>query len=151
MSDLTVTSVAAAHAEVLAVLHAAAFAHPWTAKALGQLIDTGAEALLAQLGDQPCGFILVRHAAGEAEILTIAVLPDQQGGGIGRALLQAARRRLEASGVQELWLEVAEDNAPARSLYSRAGFELLGRRRGYYETAEGRIDALVLRLKLTNA
>jgi ribosomal-protein-alanine N-acetyltransferase len=151
MPDLSLHPVGVLHADVLAALHAAAFAHPWTAKALSQLLDTGAEALLAQKGDLPCGFILVRHAAGEAEILTLAVTPDHRGLGIGAALVEAARKQLEATQVQDLWLEVAEDNTAARRLYESAGFEPVGRRRGYYETSEGRIDALVLRLKLTSA
>jgi ribosomal-protein-alanine N-acetyltransferase len=151
VSELSLTPVGALHVEVLAVLHATAFSHPWTAKALHQLLDAGAEALLAQRKDQPCGFILVRHAAGEAEILTLAVAPEHRGLGIGRSLIEAAREQLQVSRVKELWLEVAEDNSAARRLYDRAGFEPVGRRRGYYETPEGRIDALVLRLKLTSA
>jgi ribosomal-protein-alanine N-acetyltransferase len=51
---------------------------------------------------------------------------------------------------QELFLEVGADNAPARSLYSQAGFVEVGRRADYYRRRTGFADALVLRLALTS-
>ncbi|RZS90349.1 ribosomal-protein-alanine N-acetyltransferase [Motilibacter rhizosphaerae] len=80
---------------------------------------------------------------GDADVQTLAVAPDQQGAGLGGALLddlleEAARRRAPA-----VLLEVREDNAPAQRLYARAGFATISRRRGYYDG--GRVDALVMR------
>ena len=85
------------------------------------------------------GFILVRAAGGEAEILTLAVEPSARRRGLGRALLDQA---LAATAGSPLFLEVAADNAVARALYGAAGFTECGRRTGYY--GAGR-DALVLR------
>jgi ribosomal-protein-alanine N-acetyltransferase len=46
-------------------------------------------------------------------------------------------------------LEVAADNAPALALYQRAGFETVGRRRGYYARIEGPAqDAVLMRRAL---
>ena len=49
--------------------------------------------------------------------------------------------------------EVAEDNEPAIALYTRRGFEQVGRRKGYYRAAPGAndrapIDAIVMRKQL---
>jgi ribosomal protein S18 acetylase RimI-like enzyme len=52
----------------------------------------------------------------------LAVLPDFQGRGIGRALLAAAEERARARGCAKLTLEVREDNARARGLYRERGF-----------------------------
>ncbi len=52
----------------------------------------------------------------------LAVLPDFQGRGIGRALLVAAEERARSRGCAKLTLEVREDNAPARGLYHERGF-----------------------------
>jgi ribosomal-protein-alanine N-acetyltransferase len=83
-----------------------------------------------------------------AQILTVAVLPPQRRQGIGRILVRAlvdlARGRL----AEELLLEVRIDNDGAKKLYEDEGFSVLSVRRGYYD--HGRVDALVMRLGLTN-
>jgi len=52
----------------------------------------------------------------------LAVLPEFQGRGIGRALLAAAEERARARGCCKLTLEVREDNHRARKLYFERGF-----------------------------
>jgi ribosomal-protein-alanine N-acetyltransferase len=91
------------------------------------------------------GFVLVRAIAGEAEILTLAVLPEARRQGLGQGLMAAALARAAARGAAAMLLEVATDNAPAQALYASLGFAKVGRRRRYY--ADGR-DALVLRREL---
>ena len=88
------------------------------------------------------GFILVRIAADEAEVLTLAVLPDLRRAGIGASLLEEATTVAIAAGVRTIFLEVSVANIAARSLYTKAGFNQVGRRPHYYSD---RSDALVLR------
>jgi ribosomal protein S18 acetylase RimI-like enzyme len=52
----------------------------------------------------------------------LAVLPELQGRGIGRALLAAAEQRAAAAGCVKLTLEVLESNTGARKLYEAEGF-----------------------------
>jgi ribosomal-protein-alanine N-acetyltransferase len=47
-----------------------------------------------------------------------------------------------------MFLEVRPSNAKALALYRRAGFQQVGRRRGYYPGENGREDALIMRLPL---
>lgn len=129
----------------LAALHAEAFATPWDAAAFADLLDQGGVALEAEED----GFILIRTVADEAEILTLAVRPRARRRGLGARLVDAASARARATGATRLFLEVAEDNAPARGLYDRLGFEAAGRRPRYYPRAEGSaVDALILVLNL---
>ncbi|GLH72663.1 ribosomal-protein-alanine acetyltransferase [Geothrix limicola] len=79
-------------------------------------------------------------AAGEAELLRIAVDPAHRGGGLGRHLLEACQRDLAAEGMPHLFLEVRVSNAPAIRLYEACGWTLCGRRPGYYPDGE---DALL--------
>ena len=130
----------------LAEIHAAAFPAPWDAAAF--------EALLAQTGvfvlEAPDGFILLRTVADEAEILTLAVRPAARRSGLGAGLVKQGAAAAAARGATRLFLEVADDNAPARALYARAGFAEAGRRPGYYARPDGRRqDALILALNLT--
>jgi len=52
---------------------------------------------------------------------------------------------LTGEGVEEICLEVAIDNVPARALYDRLDFVEVGRRPGYYRRERELIDALVMR------
>ena len=96
-------------------------------------------------GGKLIGFILSRIAAGEAEILSVAVARGWRGRGLSRQLLDLHLRRLAGIGVRSVFLEVGDQNAPACRLYRRAGFQEVGRRQGYYEDGA---TALVLRRDL---
>ena len=129
----------------LAVLHAEAFDAPWDADAFAALLT---QAGVFALGDGD-GFILMRVVADEAEILTLAVRPAARRRGLGSRLVDEGRAAAAALGAARLFLEVADDNAPARAVYARAGFEEAGRRPGYYARPDGgRRDALILALNL---
>ena len=103
----------------------------------------------AASGRRPVGFIVSRRAADEAEILSVAVARSWQGRGLARKLLDLHLRRLAGFGLRAVFLEVDEDNVPARKLYARAGFSQVGRRPGYYAQGRGKpAAALVLRRDL---
>jgi len=128
----------------LAALHALSFAKSWDATAIAALLATpGAFAF-----HHSDGFVLARVAGDEAEILTLAVMPQKRGKGLGRALLQAAIARAQELGAQSVFLEVGADNPSALALYAGLGFAKVGVRKGYYASASGGSDALVLRLPL---
>ncbi len=132
----------------LAALHAAAFAEPWSEGDIAARLATPGVFALT-LGE--AGLILVRVAADEAEILTVGTGPAQRRRGVAATLVQAAVGMAAAGGARALFLEVAEDNLPARALYARQGFAEVGRRAGYYSHGDERIDALVLRRDLNSA
>jgi ribosomal-protein-alanine N-acetyltransferase len=131
-------------AEAMAAIHTTAF-HPaeaWDAEAFRtQLTFPGVIGLV-----QPGGaMILVRVAADEAEVLTLAVVPDVRRQGVASVLLHRAIATLASHGARTLFLEVSDRNLPALALYRKAGFIGAGRRRHYY--ADGS-DAYVMRRSL---
>ena len=146
---MTIEVAAASDAGVLAEIHASAFDRPWSAAEIAALLDSPGTLALQSSGDRK-GFVMVRALAGEAEILTLAVAPEGRRQGQARALMQAAIVQALARQAETLFLEVAADNAAALGLYEGLGFEMAGRRKGYYDrgAASPRIDALVMRLCL---
>lgn len=127
----------------LAAIHAACFTlpRPWTAIEIKALLDSPHVFALIE----SAGFLMGRAVAGEAELLTLAVLPSARRHGIGAALVQQFVTEARGRGAAEAFLEVAADNIAALALYQSAGFVTVGRRKGYYAGNEGqRIDALVL-------
>jgi [ribosomal protein S18]-alanine N-acetyltransferase len=133
-------------------LHAAEFAHPWSAQEIAALIArsiTFAAAALDPASGELRGFVLSRLAADETEILTIAVEPALRGRGVGRALLSESLRQAANAGAKSMFLEVDENNAPALALYARLGFVKVGERVGYYRRKGGlRATAVVMRKPL---
>lgn len=131
----------------LAALHAASFNRGWSEHEFEQLLtDRNVVADRAASGRSNVGFILSRRAADEAEILSVAVARSWRGRGLARRLLELHLRRLAGLGLRAVFLEVDEDNTPARRLYARAGFHEVGRRPGYYAQGAGKTAAaLVLR------
>lgn len=83
------------------------------------------------------GFLMLRHAVDEVELITIAVDRKWRGKGVGRALLRAALADLMMTPARRMFLEVAEDNTPALKLYRGEGFAEVGRRAGYYPRPDG--------------
>ena len=143
--SVRVSPATAAEVPALAELHRAAFAEPWSAAALAQLlVMPGAFAWLATRAGRPAGFVLARAAAEEAEILTLAVVPEARRCGIGRALVGAVAGDARARGAGRLHLEVAEDNEAGLALYRACGFSIAGRRRNYYVKKSGNRGAACL-------
>ncbi|MGF1659766.1 MAG: GNAT family N-acetyltransferase [Rubrimonas sp.] len=139
--------------KALAALHEAAFrdeaAPCWSAEAIEAAARAPGGALFAQGAG---AFALTRVAAGEGELLTLAVAPENRRRGLARLLLAETCAHARADGAQAMFLEVATSNAAARALYAGAGFAEVGLRRGYYRSACGaRVDAAVLRLELSVA
>ncbi|MFO1142647.1 MAG: GNAT family N-acetyltransferase [Amaricoccus sp.] len=131
--------------ESLARLHALAFddtPRPWTASEFARLI-AAPTTLFVSVAD---GFALGRAAAGEAELLTLAVRPDARRRGHGAYLLGQFEAAAATAGAEAVLIEVAVTNAAARALYARAGYAPVGRRPGYYvRRSAPPVDALVLR------
>ena len=120
--------------DALARLHAAAFAQdrPWSAPEFASLLALPGALLF---GDARA-VLFGRLAADEAEVLTLATDPAHRRQGLASALLARFESEARARGAARAFLEVAEDNAPARSLYARAGYEEAGRRPRYYARAQ---------------
>ncbi len=134
---------AAACSDEIARVLEASFDTPeqrWSASSVaGALAVPGTGALVA-----PGACAILRVAADEAEILTIAVLPAARRQGHGARLVRACVAEAAASGAVRIHLEVAASNAAGRALYRAAGFAETGRRPGYYRGPQGREDAVLM-------
>ena len=123
------------------------FGEAWTrSQCAGILPMSGVTLVIAESENGPAGFSLVRAVADEAELLLLAVAPDDQRRGIGQALLDYFIDASRQGGAHKLHLEVRDGNA-AMGLYQAAGFIPAGRRRNYYHGPNGEaFDAVTLML-----
>jgi len=112
--------------------------------------------LVADLGGRIAGYVMSRVEWGASKmdalrlrrlghIVSLAVLPEYRGRGIGRALMKEALRKLRAVyGCDEVYLEVRVTNTQAINLYHSLGFKVVKVAKGYYVDGE---DAYVMALK----
>jgi mycothiol synthase len=78
--------------------------------------------LVAERDGRPVGFLLTRRwQDGVGYVADLAVQPDEQGRGVGTALLLNAFAAFRAAGLRTAQLHVASDNPHALRLYERAG------------------------------
>jgi ribosomal-protein-alanine acetyltransferase len=101
-----------------------------------RFIRTGTHDLkVATIDDEIVGYALVLYRTGTslARMYSIAVMPDQQGKGIARRLMEAA----EAAGLERfcafMRLEVNVNNAPAIHLYEKLGYRVIDKIDNYYD------------------
>ena len=135
----------------LAQLHGASFHRGW-GEGEFEVMLTERNTLVHRLrqGRKVIGFSVSRMAADEAEILSIALDASQRGRGLSRNLLMTHLGHLAGRGVRTVFLEVEENNAPARRLYEWAGFSVVGRRERYYQQPGGeQLNALLMRRDLS--
>jgi [ribosomal protein S18]-alanine N-acetyltransferase len=91
------------------------------------------------------GFVIVervnRGGRVSGHIVTLDVDPGERRCGLGTLLLNTVEEQMKQEGVVVISLEVAENNASARSFYRSLGFVPTGRIANYYA---GRVDAEVM-------
>ncbi len=83
----------------------------------------GAKTWVAKEGDNTVGFIGIMKTDDSAKIDALHVLPEFQGQGVGKALLQTALEYLDGVKVS---MEVVKYNARAIKFYENFGFKVRG-------------------------
>ena len=131
-------------AEVVAI-ERASYQFPWSEGIFRDCLRVGYVCRVVTLSRQVMAYGVMSFGAGEAHILNLCVDEAQRCRGIGGRLLGALVERAAAAGMGEAFLEVRPSNSAALRLYLALGFEQVGMRRGYYQAADGREDAAVLK------
>jgi len=145
--DETIREMTAHDLDAVTEIEQLSFVSPWTRRlfeeTLGSSISTS---VIMEKDGSAVGYIILYSVESEAHILNVAVHPKHRGKGYGAGLINHVLDYFKARRVTEFFLEVREGNIGAIRLYSRYGFEKIGKRKKYYtETNE---DAVVMRLSL---
>ena len=134
-------------ADVVAI-ERASYQFPWSEGIFRDCLRVGYVCRVVTLSRQVMAYGVMSFGAGEAHILNLCVGEPYRCRGLGRRLLGSLIERANAAGMADAFLEVRPSNTAAIRLYLSQGFEQVGMRRGYYQAANGREDAAVLRRAL---
>ena len=138
----------------MASIHEQGFDRAWGSSEISMLMQgAGVFSLIAKTigkpDNPPVGFIMIRMAADEAEILSIAVNKSSRRRSVGQQLMAETIRRLQSERTKTLFLEVAATNSAAIGLYNVLKFKTISERQNYYSRPdENNAAALVMRLDL---
>jgi ribosomal protein S18 acetylase RimI-like enzyme len=103
--------------------------------------------LIATIEGRPVGFAMLGMASltiadtGFSELMAIAVEPEIQKKGLGAFLLRAIEDEARKNGVERVYLHTAQDNIPARRLFSKQGYKPDRIKIGFYPNGQ---DALFM-------
>ncbi|MDX2072931.1 MAG: GNAT family N-acetyltransferase [Alphaproteobacteria bacterium] len=132
-------------AKPLYQVHKACFPLFWKEQEISDMLMASGTRAWCAIANGPVGMLITRAQFEQAEILTIAVVPDARKTGVARRMMAAAEKELAAAGVRKIFLEVAENNKSAYALYLKIGYGEMSRRKGYYKQMDGSVvDALVM-------
>ncbi len=134
------------------------FGTPWSRNLLLEMLESRLDRVwILEDAEGPAGYLDYRCAAGEGELMRMAVLPEKRGRGYGAMLVRrmlAAARGEDAhdpgmpapEAAERILLEVRASNTAAVRLYETAGFRQISRRKAYYENPAE--DALIYQIVL---
>jgi GNAT superfamily N-acetyltransferase len=96
------------------------------------LHDPAVEILIVRDGKQPVGFVeLDFRTAGECEIAFFGLIPEQNGKGNGRWMMNLALDKAWRKGISRVWLHSCTQDSPrALPFYQRCGFRIFRQQTG---------------------
>ncbi len=123
-----------------------AFSSPWSKIDFeAKLKSPNSKFYIAEVDGKVVGYIGLDIILNEGHITNLAVHKDFQRKGIAKILVQ----KVLDCGLKNFILEVRESNIAAQNLYRSFGFEIIGRRKGYY--SDSHEDAIIMKKSLKNA
>jgi [ribosomal protein S18]-alanine N-acetyltransferase len=128
--------------DAIVAIERQSFSDPWSQQMFEESIAASAQGLVADVDGAVVGYALIRTAADEAELLTIAIEPAHRRCGMARDLVVQCVVLCRNHRVNTLYLEVRASNDAAQHLYQSMGFRASGRRKNYYD--EPTEDAMVM-------
>ena len=144
LSAPTIRPMTEADIEVVSAIEGRVFSMPWSAADFHAMLEAPyAHYYVAEVGAKTVGAAGLHCVVGDGQITNLFVDLPYRRRGIARLLLE--RMIAEQAAETEIFsLEVRASNTAAISLYESLGFEICGRRPGFYE--KPREDALIYRL-----
>ena len=134
----------ASHVEAVAQLEQRCFNDPWSINSIASELNNPLSLWLVALDDgNLAGYVGSQSVMGWSDMMNLAVAPEYRRQGVGEELVNALIKRLQENQISCLTLEVRVSNQNAIALYSKLGFQQVGRHPNYYRNPKE--DALILR------
>ena len=142
-----IVKMAECHIKDIAEIERLCFSTPWSEAGLTEELSNGnARFFVALTEGNIAGYIGAHNILGEVYITNVAVNPNYRRQGIAASLIEKITQMSKVENAEFITLEVRESNASAQALYENQGFQVVGRRKAFYENP--REDAILMTLYL---
>ena len=150
MADIVIRAAREIDLDAVCAIEDASFSDPWSRASFeASFADEHTRFSVAEAGGEVVGYLIMWSLFDEAEVLSVAVMPEMRRGGIGRMMMSDALGYALSAGVESVYLEVRETNEAAKRMYGSFDFEAIGRRKRYYVKPVE--DAIIMRLEVRSA
>lgn len=130
---MNIIKMTQSHIKQVAQIESLCFSHPWSEESINDsFINPCNRFYISVEENKVVGYIGLSVIIDEGYILNVAVHPDYQGKGIGKALVKTVDDFAVENNLAFVTLEVRPSNEKAISLYESFGFKKVGERRDYY-------------------
>ena len=120
---------------------------PWSKHIFEKIFEQRSLSFVIILNSQIVGFCIANKVLDECHLQNISVLETMRRQGVGNFMLDILKKRMSLSGITTILLEVRRSNKIAQDFYRKNDFQELSIRKDYYQTKNGREDAIIMCLK----
>ena len=120
---------------------------PWTKQTFEKILELRSLSFVIILNSKIVGFCIANKVLDECHLQNISVLETMRRQGVGNFMLDILKKRMHLSDIKTILLEVRKSNKVAQDFYRENGFQELSIRKDYYQTKNGREDAIIMCLK----
>lgn len=132
MDEILVLPLGREQLAAVAELERLCFADPWSETALSLLLESGNVGFVIPEEGRVIAYGGMTTVLDEGAVTNVATHPQRRGQGLGGRIVDALLSEAKARGLSRVFLEVRLTNAPARRVYERAGFRVIGVRKKFY-------------------
>eukprot|EP00919_Chromeraceae_sp_WS-2016_P065105 GHVR01154118.1.p1 GENE.GHVR01154118.1~~GHVR01154118.1.p1 ORF type:complete len:153 (-),score=11.17 GHVR01154118.1:149-607(-) len=129
-------------------IHCQGHSHPWSEPVFADCLTDNYQAYELLQDGMCAGLYVGLFVLDEATLMDIVVGEAFRGRGLSKVLMSHFLALCVDKNMHCVWLEVRASNVAAIGLYQAYGFEQIECRKDYYETQDGREDALMMKLAL---
>jgi [ribosomal protein S18]-alanine N-acetyltransferase len=142
--DLTISPISVAEIDSIFMLDRLCFGGLWSIESYRRELDNDCSHFLAITVDRELepktngivGFGCFWAILDEAHITLLGIHPQYQGHGLGQLLLCSLLDRSQEIEMARATLEVRDSNQSAIHIYQKYGFQIVGRRKKYYQDTD---------------
>ena len=119
--------------------------NPWTIGILRDCLVNHYDFYKAEYNNNLIGYIIAKISIHETHILNLTISEDYRHKGIATELLEMIFSKCYIVNSLNIFLETRVNNTPAIKLYEKHNFRRISIRKNYYQTSDGKQDAIIFK------
>ena len=146
-NNYTIENFSEHHLSDVLKIESASNITPWSQGIFLKTLQSRSISFVIISEEKVIAFCIANTVLDECHLQNISVLETMRRQGVGNFMLDILKKRMNLSDIKTILLEVRKSNKVAQDFYRENGFQELSIRKDYYQTKNGREDAIIMCLK----